>query len=242
MTDKPTDYGRLIVGTKEELFANAVSLAADAYKKAKGSFTWALTGGSTPLEWYRWVVANRAFSMQQISSTHFTVSDERHVPETSEQSNFGHAKRLLFDPLGVPAEHRHAWPTHLEPAQAAAEYSRTWASIGGAYSAYDVCFLGMGDDAHTASFFPGSPLLSDDGGKDFAAVDAGQKGWRLTVTPTGLRHCGLIVVMTLGAQKAPALRRVFRDEYSPVSTPSQILKSCASRVVWLVDSAAASDL
>ena len=133
---------------------------------------------------------------------------------------------------------RLAWPV----AEAAEAYRRTMLILAGPARAYDVCFLGMGDDCHTASLFPGTPLLADDGGLSFGGQEVPGKGWRLTITPTGLRQCGLIVVMTLGAGKAEALHRVMRGPYDPNNVPSQILKSWADRVVWLVDEAAAARL
>ena len=102
--EKVTDYGRLIVGTREELFATAVDLAgAQQAKASKKFFSWALTGGSTPQEWYRWCVTNRAIPEKLALAAHFTVSDERVVPLHSDQSNFGNAERLLLAPLQVPA-------------------------------------------------------------------------------------------------------------------------------------------
>ncbi|MGA3007620.1 MAG: 6-phosphogluconolactonase [Opitutaceae bacterium] len=258
MNEKTTDYGRLWVGEKEELFARAVALAAGQQAKAvANNFTWALTGGSTPLEWYDWCVRTRALPSALMAATRFTVSDERHVPLASEESNFGHAIRRLLDPLGVPAERRHPWPVELTPPAAAEVYRRTWAVLAGPGRAYDVCFLGLGDDAHTASLFPGSPLLPADSfvqappaakglaKRDaqalFAALDT-SKGPRLTITPAGLRACGLIVLMTLGAGKAPALKRIFTGPYDPAKMPAQILKTCAERVVWLVDEPAAKEI
>lgn len=243
MNERSTNYGRLFVGTKEELFAKAVALAAEARaKKPTGNFTWAFTGGSTPQDWYRWAASTNALPAALANGSHFTVSDERHVPLSSDQNNFGNASRLLLDPIGVPAERRLPWASEDEPVSAAAAYSEEIKKISGPNHGYDVCFLGMGDDAHTASFFPGSPLLTDDGGQLFAAVDVPGKGWRLTITPTGLRASGLIVVMTLGTGKAEALSRVINGPLDVVNTPSQILKTCADRVVWLVDAAAASKL
>ncbi len=239
MRTASTPYGRFVIGTKEELFREAVRLAAETLTEAGATPSWALTGGSTPLEWYRWVVAQKALAPALASRVHFTVSDERFVPLQDAQSNFGNATSLLFDPLQVPADHRHPWPVSLPAAEAAPAYARTWAATFGAGRAYDVCFLGMGDDAHTASWFPGSPLLASDGGQLFAGLDVPGKGFRLTLTPTGLRACRRVVVMTLGANKAPALRRVLHDAYQPATAPSQILQTLADRVVWLVDEAAA---
>jgi 6-phosphogluconolactonase len=253
MTEKTTDYGRLCIGEKEELFARAVALTAAQQARATSkNFTLALTGGSTPLEWYDWCVRTHAFPPALLAATHFTVSDERHVPLVSEESNFGHAMRRLLDPLAVPSGQRHPWPVRLSPSEAAEAYRRAWSALVGPGRAYDVCFLGMGDDAHTASIFPGSPLLSDvalslsngakaDVAELFVSLDT-SKGPRLTITPAGLRACDLIIIKTLGAAKAPALKRIFSGPYDPLKTPAQILKTCADRVVWLVDQAAAKDL
>jgi 6-phosphogluconolactonase len=87
-----------------------------------------------------------------------------------------------------------------------------------------------------------SPLLTDDGGLPFAAVDAGAKGWRLTITPTGLRTCGSIIVMVLGSGKAEALRRVLRGNEEWSQVPAKILATVSDRVTWLVDEAAAARL
>lgn len=244
MTSRTTPYGQFHIGTKEELFFKAVVLASEQLARTSSTkpFTWALTGGSTPLEWYKWAVAAKALPSALQDRAHFTVSDERFVPLTDKQSNFGNATELLFNPLGIPDSHRHPWPVHAAPNEAARLYAASWADLVGPGKAYDVCFLGMGDDAHTASWFPGSPLLESDGGAIFSGLEVPGKGFRLTITPSGLRACGLVVVMTLGANKAPALKRVLNEAYHPASAPSQILKTLADRVVWLVDPAAAGDL
>jgi len=239
--EKVTDYGRLIVGTRDELFATAVELAAaQQAKTTRKFFSWALTGGSTPQDWYRWCVANRAIPEKLLQSAQFTVSDERVVPLHSDQSNFGNAERQLLTPLQVPAERHHPWPVALLPTEAVAAYTRDWEGRAGPERAFDVCFLGMGDDGHTASIFPGSPLLKANERRLFAAVEVPGKGWRLTITPAGLSACGLIVVMTLGAAKATMLKRVFAGAFDPSKTPVQILSAWRNRVVWLADSAAAS--
>jgi 6-phosphogluconolactonase len=236
-----TDYGRLIVGQREELFAKAVELAVSRQgKTAKPFFSLALTGGSTPQEWYRWCVAGRKLPEEFLRTAHFTVSDERCVPLHSDQSNFGNAQRQLLEPLNVaPAQH-HPWPVEKLPTEAAAAYARDWHERAGEGRTYDVCFLGMGDDGHTASIFPGSELLKVESGRLFTAIDVPGKGWRLTITPTGLAACGLIVIMTLGSAKAAMLKRIFTGAHDPVQTPVQLMRTWRERVVWLVDDAAAA--
>jgi 6-phosphogluconolactonase len=243
MHEKQTEYGRLIVGEKMALFAEAVRLASAAHETSESAnFTWAFTGGSTPQAWYTWAQETGAIPSSVIANTHFTVSDERCVLLSSDESNFGNAERKLLAPSAVPVEHRHPWVVAYEPEAAAEAYRRTMQLLNPPGCAYDVCFLGMGDDAHTASFFPGSSLLESDGGVFFAAVDTPQKGWRLTITPTGLQACGLIVVMALGANKAAALKSVFESDDKLRDAPAKILRTCAEKTVWLVDEAAAAEL
>lgn len=243
MREISSDYGRVVVGTKDELFAQAVALTeAQRLLSRPGRFLWALTGGSTPAAFYQWCVTTRALPEALVRETHFTVSDERHVLLDSAESNFGNAERALFAPLAVEDERRHPWMVAWPVAEAAEAYRKTMLILAGPGRGYDVCFLGMGDDCHTASLFPGTPLLHDDGGLLFGGQEVPGKGWRLTITPTGLLACGLVVVMALGAGKADALHRVMRGPSDPLIVPSQILKTCAGRVVWLVDEAAAARL
>ncbi|MBP7141821.1 MAG: 6-phosphogluconolactonase [Opitutaceae bacterium] len=236
-------YGRVVVDSAEALFARAVRLISTEHsRKRTGSFTVALSGGSTPKEWFRWVAARHAFAPEVLDTAHFTVSDERIVPLDSDDSNFGNVRRLLLEPLKIPASRSHPWPVGLSPLEAAAAYAHTLSALTGPKESYGVCMLGMGEDAHTASFFPGGALFVDDGGVSFAAVDTRQRGWRLTITPTGLRTCGLIIVMALGVDKAQALRRVMVGEEEWSEVPAKVLSTASDRVVWLVDEPAASKL
>jgi 6-phosphogluconolactonase len=242
MKELSSSYGRVFIGTKDDCFRTAVFLAEGqrGQSPTKRHFTWALTGGSTPKEWYQWCVAKDALSPVTLATAHWFVSDERYVRIDSHESNFGNADRLLLKPLGIPAERKHPWSTNIAPGMSAVEFQRVNAPWFGRDRTFDVCFLGMGDDCHTASLFPGSPLLRADGGQYFAAIEAGDKGWRLTITPSGLKAAGLIVVMALGAGKAEALHRVLAGPYDPVNVPAQVLKDCRDKVVWLVDEDAAA--
>lgn len=243
MREITSELGRVVVGTQAELFAEALRLTLDSQRAARaGRFLWALTGGSTPAAFYKWCVETDALPAELVRGTHFTVSDERHVLLSSAESNFGNAERQLLAPLGVPTDRRLPWMVAWPVAEAAEAYRKTMLILAGPGKAYDLCFLGMGDDCHTASLFPGTPLLRDDGGLLFGGQEVPGKGWRLTITPTGLRACGRVVVMALGAGKAEALHRVHRGPADVLNVPSQLLKGCAERVVWLVDEAAAARL
>jgi 6-phosphogluconolactonase len=242
MKELSSGYGRVFIGPTEDCFRTAVFLAGGQRGRNPTAkvFTWALTGGSTPQAWYRWCVAKDALSPGLLAATHWFTSDERHVPLASEDSNFGHADRELLTPLKIAAQRKHPWPVALPAPEAAREFSRQAAPWFAPGKAFDLCFLGMGDNCHTASFFPGSPLLTEETGDFFTAVEVPEIGWRLTITPAGLKACGLIVVMVLGAAKADALQRVLAGPFNPLKAPAQILKTCSQNVVWLVDEPAAA--
>lgn len=243
MRESKTEFGHFCVGEKETLFEKALFLVREQKQASlPHAFSWALTGGSTPAAFYRYCIEKEELGSSLIAETVWTTSDERCVSHQSEESNFGNADRQLLTPAGVRTEDKLPWPTELSPVEAAEKYTRDWSVRMGEDCSYDMCFLGMGDDCHTASIFPGSPLVSDPIDGLFAAVEVLGKGWRLTVTPMGLEKAKRIVVMALGSGKTKALKEVFEGGYDPRNKPIQLLKNCAARVWWLVDEAAAKDL
>lgn len=236
MRDILTPAGTVRILSREEAFAELVRrLEARA---AHGRFTVGLSGGSTPKAFYAWAAAGRRLSDAVLTLADWHVSDERCVPLTSDDSNFGHAVRGLLDPLGVPSARRFPWPVQLAPEEAAARYVAARAPG----EAFDLCVLGLGDDAHIASLWPGCPLIGKSDGPPFAATEWPGRGWRLTITRSGIARCGEILVLVNGASKAQALRAVCEDAENPARFPGQLLRAIPDRVTWLADAEAASAL
>jgi len=198
-----------------------------------------LSGGSTPQAFYAWARAQAALSFETLLRTDWHVSDERCVPLRSDDSNFGHAARGLLDPLGVPALRRHPWPTEFTPAVAAEAYDDAWTGRS-PRRAFDLCVLGLGDDSHIASLWPGCPLIGAPGLPRFAATEWPGRGWRLTITEAGLAQCGAIVVLVNGKSKAAALRAVCEGDLAPATHPGQVLRAWSAKVTWLADEEAAA--
>jgi 6-phosphogluconolactonase len=205
------------------------------------TFRIGLTGGSTPKTFYQWASHEPGFGevLNRTSSFIWGCSDERHVDLESEESNFGNAQRMLLDPLGAEEASYRPWPVYCKPEEAAERYNRLWEEEMPDHPVFDLCLLGMGDDCHTASLFPGSPLLDVEIGEPFAAIEVPGKGWRLTITPTGLRNCPRIVVSVTGAGKTEAVKQVFQGEVDVKLRPIQLLAAMPAKVLWLMDEEAA---
>ncbi|MGJ3243523.1 MAG: 6-phosphogluconolactonase [Opitutales bacterium] len=245
MTYVDTPSGRLLVGDRETLFkakADAVVAAARRAAEHPGGPVVALTGGSTPKAWYPWVVETGALPEDVVEVLTWTVSDERHVPLNNPDSNFGTAQHLLLDPLDVPARRRLPWPTDHEAPEAASLYARYFQTRFGRERCYDLCILGMGEDGHTASLFPGSPLIGspEEAETPFSALQIPDKGWRLTINESGLNRCSRILQIVTGANKAEMLKRVLEGPFDPHRLPSQLLRNFRDRVTILADEDAAS--
>ena len=141
------------------LAAYFVAAAAQAVA-ARGRFVVALSGGSSPKKLYE-LLASAAYREQvRWEQVYFFFGDERNVPPTSPDSNYLMAKTALFDPLGIGPDQVFAVDTRLAPAAAAAQYGAAVAEFfGDQPAAFDLILLGLGDNAHTASLFPHTPVL-----------------------------------------------------------------------------------
>lgn len=237
-TVNETPYGILRTGPREALFERLVDILETGVASFGNPCTIGLTGGSTPRAFYRWAVEQNALSEAVLRQAVWCVSDERMVPLEDPESNFGNADRELLTPMGVPAERKFPWPVSVDPHSAGPAFEMRFHERFGEGRAFDICLLGMGDDGHTASIFPGSPLLAISPGDHFAPVEVPGKGWRLSITPEGLAACGRIVVMVTGQNKAERLKAVMESE--PGRYPVQILARFPDKVEWLVDDEAAS--
>lgn len=235
-----TVYGSIKVLEREALFEAIYQELTLAIQDKQGLI--GLSGGSTPKAFYDWLLSQKKLEPQLAQKAFWGVSDERMVPLASEDSNFGNANRRLLEPMGVPTSHCLPIATELEPLKAAVQCNDLWQQHFPQKHGFDLCMLGLGEDAHIASIFPESPLLDEENSALFASVYVQNKGWRLSITPRGLLGCGSIIVIVVGASKASAVRSVFAEEYNPKQRPAQFLRACAPFTTWLMDPEAASEL
>lgn len=202
--------------------------------------TLALSGGATPKLLFDELVKSR-LAWPRI---HLFWVDERCVPPTDPASNYKLAADYLIKPAHIPQRQVHRIAGELLPATAVKRYIEEIRDFfgfeAGEFPHFDVVHLGMGADAHTASLFPGDPLI-DDRERIAAAVERkSDQLWGITLLPGVLLNAKHTVFLVTGADKAEAVRAVFKGDYDPRAYPAQMASHHARRVAWFLDEPAAS--
>jgi 6-phosphogluconolactonase len=216
----------------------------DQARRDRGMATLAVSGGSTPRLMFQ-AMAKRSFDW---SAVDLYQVDERLVPADSELSNFRMIRESLLSVVAIEESRIHHIRGELKPEEAARIYvddiRRTFHLSPGELPAFDVLQRGMGADAHTASLFPGEPLITDRTGIA-AVVNAGKAGGapeaqlRITLLPGVLECARHTFCLTTGGEKAEALRRVLRGPLDPLQVPSQI---ALQNLEWYIDKSAGARL
>ena len=238
----------LIFETTDALYQVAeayVRRLADAAVVARDRFLVALSGGSTPRPLFRRLARNDEDNPFPWAQTHVFWGDERMVPPTHPESNFGQAQSLLLSHVPVPPAQVYRIPGEKDPATAAAEYAETLRQVaaadGSAWPRFDLVLLGLGSDGHTASLFPGSatPLPAAQPTLAVLADYGDRPGGRVSLTPPVLNSARHIVFLVTGAEKAEALAHVLAGPEDPESWPAQRIQPEEGTVIWFADEDAA---
>lgn len=212
--------------------------ALSAARALRGTATLAVSGGSTPKLLFA-AMAAQAFEWRGV---HLFFVDERCVPPGHAMSNYGLAKRHLLDAVKLPDAQVHRILGEADPAQAAAKYAADIAAFFQTSAPrFDVIQHGMGADAHTASLFPGEPLIHDAEGLAAAVYHREAKQWRVTLLPRVLQQARHTAFLVTGADKAIALQAVLAGAQDPMRFPAQLaaLPGGDREIAWFVDEEAA---
>jgi 6-phosphogluconolactonase len=206
----------------------------DQARGERGSATLAVSGGSTPRIMFE-AMAKRPFDWSNVQV--FQV-DERCVPPDSDQSNFRMIRESLLNSIPIGENQFHRVVSELAPEEAARLYvediRRTFDLSPGELPVFDVIHRGMGPDGHTASLFPGEPLLADRTGIAAAVYVEKFKQHRITLLRGVLECARHTLCLVAGKEKAEAFSRIFLEPYDPVRVPSQI---GSQDTVWYIDRA-----
>jgi len=228
--------------------ARFVTLAREAIA-ARGSFHVALSGGKTPAALFRKLAEDEMRSSVDWSHTHLYWSDERTVPPAHPDSNYGMAERELIARVNIPVQNVHRMEAErADLDKAAQEYEalvRKLIPAGpGGFPSFDLIYLGMGPDGHTASLFPNSAGLKETV-KAVIAHDVVPPNFppckRMTFTFPLLNAARVVIFLLTGADKTEKLREVLQGTHTP-PYPSQGVRPVKGERIFLVDRAAAADL
>ncbi len=213
-------------------------------------FTVALAGGSTPERLYRRLAEPPYAAAVPWQQVQFFWGDERNVPPDSPDSNFRMAREALLSRVPVPERNIHRVPTEIDPVGRAAEvYSeeirllvaQSDAGAVPAVPAFDLLLLGMGDDGHTASLFPGTAALRESS-RIFVENFVGEKNvWRFTVTPPVIEAARHVALLVTGAGKASRLREVFAGSGGE-KLPVELANRRNGPTTWLLDADASAGI
>jgi len=238
-----------ILTTPQELFSAAaeeVIHAATESVAARGRFTIALSGGSTPKSLFN-LLATNARTTLPWDKMFFFWGDERHVPPTDPDSNYRMADESMLSKIPVKPENIFRIPAENPDAAAAADtYEKTlqrfFSLQPGQFPRFDLILLGMGPDGHTASLFPGSAGLQENSRLVIANWVEKFKTSRLTFTYPVLNAAACLAFLVSGTDKAPALHEVLESDAPGEQYPAKLVHPTDGKLIWLLDRAAASQL
>lgn len=209
--------------------------------ETSGRFVISLSGGHTPEQLYK-RLSKPPFSDQMPWNKTFVFwGDERFVPSTGEQNNGHMAKALLLDRVDIPLANVYPVPVELSPAESAKKYELTIINFfGDDRPRFDLILLGLGENGHTASLFPGSDSLTEKTHLVREVFVAEQKMFRVTMTADLINQARNIIFLVEGKGKAEILNSVLTAPYQPDRYPAQLIKPAYGKLYWFVDSKAAS--
>jgi len=228
------DREALVLRAQELVEARITQAIAD-----RGLATLVLSGGSTPKPLYE-ALAKQPLPWDKI---HIFWGDERYVPADHPDSNQQMARSAWLDQVPFPAENLHPMPTDdPDPAHAAQRYQirlqKFFQQSSKELPQFDLILLGMGDDGHTASLFPNTPVLKEQ--TDWVGVGNKEGQPRLTLTAPIINQARCVMFLVSGASKQAALAKVFAPEGNAIQYPARMIQP-KGELLWLLDEAAGKD-
>jgi 6-phosphogluconolactonase len=236
------------------VFADPEAVAAEAARRIvelaraavdeRGAFSIALSGGSTPRRVYELLAGGEFRDEVDWPNVHVFFGDERMVPPDHAESNYRMASEALLSRVPLPAENVQRIEGVGDAAANASDYESVMRGFFGdaEWPRFDLVFLGMGDDGHTASLFPNSAALSET--RAWVAANWVEKlsTWRITLTAPAINAARRVAFLVTGASKAERLSEVLNGARDPSRLPSQMIRPRDGALEWYVDRAAAAKL
>jgi 6-phosphogluconolactonase len=209
---------------------------------SRGSFSVALSGGSTPKAMHAILAAESYKSRIDWTKVHVFFGDERCVPPDHKDSNYRMALETLLSKVPIPLDNIYRMEGELDPHDAAAKYEEQLREYFDAAGGFDLCYLGMGDDGHTLSLFPNTPAI-DETKKLCVAQHVAKSttgdSWRITLTAPFVNRSHRVLFLVAGVNKSKALTEVLEGDRDVHTYPSQLIAPEQGQLTFLIDPAAA---
>jgi 6-phosphogluconolactonase len=220
---------------------------AEAAIDQRGRFLVALSGGGTPQRLFQLLAAPPYRDQVAWAKVHVFWGDERCVPPNDPGSNYGQAYQAFLKHVPLPAENIHRVKGDLEPKAASADYAKVlggFAETGNPWPRFDLIHLGMGEDGHTASIFPGSDPQAGADSLTLAVSGhyQGRPAQRITLTLPVINAASQVTFLVAGENKAETLEKVLHGPSLPRQFPAQRVQPKNGQLTWLVDETAAQKL
>jgi len=218
---------------------------ARASVQERGRFVVALSGGTTPRGLFQHLAEEPYLSLVPWNKTYIFWVDERHVPFTDPTSNYRMTKEALLSKVTIPAEQIFpATNGSLPVEKAASTYEIKLRNFFNdeVIPRFDLALMGMGDDGHTASLFPGTAQVNEQDKWVVGYFVDPEKKDRVSLTFSVLNHSRWLVVLVEGLKKADRIQEVLEGPSEPPRYPIQYLKPVSGRLIFAMDEAAASEL
>ncbi len=206
-------------------------------------FSIALSGGSTPKKLYQLLASEKYRDKIDWSRIHFFIGDERYVPYSNERNNGRMIHETLLDVIPAKKGQIYLMLTDTDPETSAAEYENILREyFSGSDNTFDLVLLGLGDNAHTLSLFPGYPVVFEKTKWVSSFFLKEENIHRITLTAPVVNAARCVSFLVSGSAKSAALYNVFTKEHDPELYPAQIIQPFNDVLYWWTDKAAASEL
>ncbi len=229
---------------EEELaiaLANWIEVLIRKTLEVKDRFSIALSGGESPKKLYQKLASDPYREKINWGRLHIFWGDERVVPFNDERSNAKMGYDNLLSQVNIPTEQVHSIWTDIPPEQSAKQYEKILHQyFDDKQTTFDLVLLGLGEDGHTLSLFPGSKILQD-GSSWVNAVDSKEKGERITLMPAAVNRSSAVAFLVKGKNKAKVLQNIL-EEKEPQNYPAQVIQPLNGELHWFVDEESAKYL
>lgn len=223
--------------------AGAIAAVITAAVRARGGCLIALSGGNTPRGVYRRLGDLLSVQPENVRRLHIAFSDERMVAPDDPDSNFGMVKRELLSRISIPQQQIHRIKGEAKPDKAARDYERELEPLSTLAAGWcDIVLLGVGEDGHTGSLFPGSDVLREQHKSVRAVYVPHLASWRVTLTLPAINRARVAMFLVTGARKAAIVANILACTQPREDLPATLVRPESGRLTWMLDAEAASQL